>query len=122
MRIVNPIGKLGEDLAADYLIQKGYKILERNFRKGYGELDIIAIGRGNILVCVEVKTRTSIQFGTPFESITPWKLKEIIKTFQFYKLMHPKLSDNLRIDAISVQLNKNQELENIEHLENISGF
>ena len=94
MKISNPLAKLGEDKACEYLKKLGYKIIERNFRKGYGELDIIAIdsteGKGNeILVFVEVKTRSSNQFGTPLESITYCKLKELIKTAQFYKLIHP---------------------------------
>ncbi|HYK09019.1 MAG TPA: YraN family protein [Candidatus Eisenbacteria bacterium] len=119
MRIVNPIGKKGEDIAVEYLKKKGYKIIERNFRKGYGEIDIICVKK-NVLVFVEVKTRTSDTFGTPLESITPWKLKPLIKTAQYYSMLHPELPDQLRLDAISVILEGLE--ESIEHLENISGF
>ena len=120
MRIANPIASLGEDKATEYLRKKGYKIIERNFRKGYGEIDVIAIDK-DTLVFVEVKTRTSSSFGSPLESITYWKLKSLIKTAQYYKITHPKLPDSLRIDAVSVLLNGN-EVQSIELTKNISGF
>lgn len=129
MRIVNPIASFGEEKACKYLQSKGYKIIERNFRKGYGEIDVVAIdpssgkaGSGQVLVFVEVKTRTSGQFGSPLESITPWKLKTLIKTAQYYKLIHPQFPDLMRIDAVSVSLLENNEVDNIELVKNISGF
>jgi len=126
MKIVNPIALLGEDKACEFLRKNGYKIIERNFRKGYGEIDIVAIhssaGSGQaVLVFVEVKTRTSNSFGNPLEAITPWKLKSLIKTAQYYKMIHPKLPDSLRIDAISVILSGN-DVQSIELTKNISGF
>ena len=120
MKIANPTAVKGENLATQYLRQHGYKIIERNFRKGYGEIDIVAVC-DNTLVFVEVKTRTSSTFGSPLESITPWKLKTLIKTAQYYKLVHPNLPESLRIDALSVKLAAG-EVENIEHIKNISGF
>jgi len=136
MKIANPIARIGEEEAASFLQKKGYKIIERNFRKGYGEIDIIAIdpsthstssgqarsGQADTLVFVEVKTRISINFGTPFEAITPWKLKSLVKTAQFYKSLHPALPQSLRIDAVSVKLSDDNSVEKIELLENISGF
>lgn len=120
MRIVNPTAILGENLAAKYLQNQGYKIVERNFRKGYGEIDIVALDN-DVLAFIEVKTRTSNKFGTPIESITPWKLKALIKTAQFYKLTHRNLPESLRIDAVSVTLNGDR-VESIELTKNISGF
>lgn len=126
MKISNPIAKFGEDKACEYLRKHGYKIIERNFRKGYGEIDIIAVEEtkkdGNILVFIEVKTRTSNSFGNPLESITYWKLKTLIKTAQYYKMTHAKLPDSLRIDAIAVTLQNPETVENIELIKNISGF
>lgn len=126
MKIANPTALLGEDKACNYLQKKGYKIIERNFRKGYGEIDIVAIdpstSSGQILVFVEVKTRTSDQFGSPLEAITFWKLKSLIKTAQYYKMTHPKLPDSLRIDAVSVILSEDNKVESIELAKNISGF
>ncbi|OGH15887.1 MAG: hypothetical protein A3C30_03605 [Candidatus Levybacteria bacterium RIFCSPHIGHO2_02_FULL_40_18] len=121
MKIVNPIAKIGEDLACEYLVSKGYKIIERNFRKKYQEIDIIAI-KNSTLVFVEVKTRRSDSFGSPFESITPWKLKHLVRLAQFYKQLHPNLPDFMRIDAIGIILSPGNKVESLEHLENISGF
>lgn len=120
MKISNPTAKFGEDKACDYLKKLGFKIIERNFRKGYGEIDIIALDKG-ILVFIEVKTRKSNQFGSPLEAITYWKVKSIIKTAQYYKMTHRNLPESLRIDAVAVTLNGN-EVENIELRKNISGF
>lgn len=119
MKISNPTARIGEDLACKYLQDKKYKIIERNFRKGYGEIDIIAVFE-NTLVFAEVKTRTSSSFGTALEAITYFKLKSLIKTAEFYKLLHPNLPNLMRIDAIAVILNRSMELEEIEHVENIS--
>lgn len=111
-------GKRGEELAAKYLQKKGYRILEKNFRGRYGEIDIVALEK-DTLVFIEVKTRTSSQFGAPLESITPWKLRSVIKTAQFYKLTHSKLPEAMRIDAVAVLLNSDGDAK-IEHIENIS--
>ena len=111
MRVTNPIAKIGEELAAEYLRKKGYKIIDRNFRKGYGEVDIVAIEDPNssekTLVFVEVKTRTSNLYGSPLEAIN-------------YKLIHPNLPDALRIDAISVELFHANKPKEIKHIKNIS--
>lgn len=126
MKIVNPTAKFGEDKACEHLRKLGFKIIERNFRKGYGEIDIIAIDPSlrpgqEVLVFIEVKTRTSNQFGNPLEAITYWKLKSLIKTAQYYKMTHRNLPESLRIDAVSVVLNGNA-VQNIELTRNISGF
>ena len=121
MKVSNPIAKIGEDLACEYLVGKGYRIIERNFRKKYQEIDIIAIS-DSTLVFIEVKTRRSDSFGSPFESITPWKLKHLVRLAQYYKQLHPSLPDYMRIDAIGIILSPNNKLENLEHLKNISGF
>lgn len=120
MKIANPIGILGEDIAVNYLKKKGYKIIERNFRKKYEEIDIIATF-GSTLVFIEVKTRTSDSFGTPFEGISSFKLHHLVQLAQFYKQTHRNLPDDLRIDAIGIIVNGN-EVKAIEHVENISGF
>lgn len=121
MKISNPTARRGEEIASCYLQKKGYKIIERNFRKGYGEIDIIATCK-KTLVFVEVKTRTSQEFGDPLEAIAPWKLRSLIKTVQFYKMTHRNLPEQMRIDAISVMLSPGGEGEKIKHIENISGF
>lgn len=138
MIIKNFVGKKGEDVAIEFLKKKGYIILERNYRKKYAEIDIIALRQApiqsgqaqgkqfnkneDILVFVEVKTRISKRFGSPFEAITPWKLRPLIKLAEYYQLTHSNLPNLMRIDAIGVEMNETSEVEKIEHLENISGF
>lgn len=140
MHIVSPVGKKGEDVAVEYFKRQGYQILERNFRKHYGEIDIIAIDPGKrssstqfgstgvtlekneaVLVFIEVKTRTSNQFGTPFEAITPWKMRPLLKTAQLYAASHKNLPEAMRMDAIAVILDNDLELKDLEHIKNISG-
>lgn len=119
MRISNPLAREGEEIAAKYLQKLGFKIIDRNFRGRNTELDIVAV-HDNTLVFVEVKTRSSDKFGTPFEQIAYWKLKSLIKAAQFYKLTHKNLPDLMRIDAISVQYSYKG--PQVEYLQNISGF
>ncbi len=121
MKIVNPIGILGEDIAVDYLKNKGYQIIERNFRKKYEEIDIIAI-HDSTLVFIEVKTRTSASYGSPLEGISTYKVRHLVQLSQFYKSLHPNLPNDMRIDAIGIIVTTDNKLKNIEHLENISGF
>ena len=78
MKISNPIAIKGEEIACHYLKELGYKIIDRNFRARNTEIDIVAVYK-NILIFVEVKTRSSNKFGTPFEQIAYWKLKALIK-------------------------------------------
>jgi putative endonuclease len=120
MIISNPVARFGEDIATNYLKKKGYKIIERNFRKGYGEIDIVSI-YGNILVFVEVKTRTTGLYGGAIEAISYGKMQKLIRTCEYYKVLHQKLPDSMRIDAILIDL-ENGEAKNIQHIENISGF
>lgn len=96
-------GFIGEKLAVNLLQKKGYRILEKNFRSKLGEIDIIAL-EDNTLVFVEVKTRWSKSFGPPEEAVTPRKIRSIIKTGQYYSLLHPQLPEALRIDVVAVDL------------------
>jgi len=114
------LGKLGEDIACVFLSKKGYKILQRNFKARYGELDIIALYE-NTLVFIEVKTRTNLRFGTPEEAITPRKLHELIQTAQYYVLLHPELPKLLRIDVIGIMMDEiSEQVQRIIHTENIT--
>jgi putative endonuclease len=120
MIISNPVARFGEEIATNYLKKKGYRIIERNFRKGYGEIDIISI-HNNVLVFVEVKTRTTGLYGGAIEAISFGKLRKLIRTCEYYKMLHPKLPESMRIDAILIDL-IDEEVKKIEHIENISGF
>ena len=97
------IGKIGEDLAEQFLRKKGWEIIQRNFKARYGEIDIVALDH-KTLVFVEVKTRIGMAYGTPEESVTPRKLREVVETARFYKSLHPKLPEALRVDVIGILL------------------
>lgn len=120
MRKNLPLGRYGENLALSHLKSCGYKIIVKNFRCRVGEIDIIIQDR-DTLVFVEVKTRISGEYGGPEEAITPWKLKSIVRTAQFYKSLHPELPESLRIDAILIELSPTGGVKRLEHVENISG-
>ncbi len=114
------LGKIGEDLASSYLSGHGYRIIERNFKARYGEIDIIALS-GSILVFIEVKTRIGRQFGSPEEAVTPRKIREVVKTSEFYKVLHPELPESLRLDVIGIELNSDETLKYFNHIQNITG-
>ena len=76
MRAKDRLGRDGEDLAVRHLAAAGLDVLERNWRCREGEIDVVA-REGDVLVVVEVKTRTSNRYGTPLESVTPRKLARL---------------------------------------------
>lgn len=119
MRNNLPLGSLGETEAVHYLQKQGYRIIERNFKKRYGELDIIAID-GETLVFVEVKTREGDEYGDPVEAITPWKLKSLVRAAEYYKSLHPELPDAMRIDFVGVKM-ENAVIKEINLIKNITG-
>jgi len=114
------LGRLGENLAVKHLKKSGYQILDRNFRFQFGEIDIIA-KEEKTLVFIEVKTRWSKNFGRPEEAITPGKIKRMIKTAQYYQLLHPELPTSLRLDAVVINLSPQGTLERIEIIKNLTG-
>lgn len=114
------LGKIGEDLACSYLSKHNYRVIERNFQKRYGELDIIAL-KDNILVFVEVKTRIGRLFGLPEEAVTARKIAEIKQTAYYYKLLHPDLPERMRIDVIAIELESDETLKAFRHIPNITG-
>lgn len=112
-------GRYGEDLAVEYLKSYGYKILERNFKGRYAEIDIVARD-GDILAFVEVKTRLSERYGSPEEAITRWKLRTLKKAAEYYKLLHPELPDALRIDLVAVELNSDRSVKRLSLTKDIT--
>lgn len=107
--------KKGEDLASEYLDKKGYTILHRNWRYSrIGEIDIIAQAE-DILVFIEVKTRTSGHCGDPLESITLTKRKQIFKLAEIYLSEHSQPNDiSFRFDAIGIVLHTPPEINHIK--------
>ena len=112
------VGQYGEDLAAQFLLKKGYKILERNFRARYCEIDIVAQQK-DVLVFVEVKTRTSGKYGLPEEAVDWKKLRTLRRAAWYYKLLHPSLPDALRIDVVAIELDRQRRVERIELFKNV---
>ncbi len=110
----NELGKLGEELALEYLINKGFTILETNWSYGKEEIDIIALNK-EFLIIVEVKTRSSLLFGDPAEFVSKQKQRLLIKATQFYvERFH--IQQEVRFDIISILSNKYQ--TEITHIEN----
>lgn len=98
------IGNLGENIAENYLIDRGYIILDRNYRCKTGEIDIIAKD-GNYISFIEVKTRYGTLYGTPGESVNYLKQYRIYKTAQMYIFKKRLNKFNFRFDVIEVILN-----------------
>ena len=99
----NELGKQGEDIAVKYLTDKGYEILERNWRNIHKEIDIIAI-KDNLLAVVEVKTRQTDEYGEPDIAVTRQKQTRLISAANAY-LFQNKLDINTRFDIISIVFN-----------------
>lgn len=109
----NEIGKIGESLAQDYLLEKGYKLIALNWRYFKDELDIITTYQ-NQLVVVEVKTRTSTVFENPKEAVTLKKQKHIIRAADAY-IQNNEIEMECRFDIVSVLIIDNKvEVEHIE--------
>ena len=110
------IGRWGEDVAADYLIKKGYEIVERNARTPYGELDLIMVHSGRLIV-VEVKARTTTSYGYPETAISARKQEHLAASAEHYAQEHG--IDHWQIDAISVEGKPNGGTPRITHFEDI---
>ena len=109
----NDLGKLGEELAVDFLQQNGYEILETNWVFQKAEIDIIA-QKNNILAVVEVKTRSSIEFGLPQDFVKPKKIQLLVKAVNEYVIAND-LDVEVRFDIIAIH--KDAKDFSIEHIE-----
>lgn len=112
------LGKLGEDLAKQYLLDQGYSFITANFHSKAGEIDLV-FQDTDTLVFVEVKTRHTVEYGPPEEAVTPWKLKAIIRTGEYFKTLHPEFPKLLRVDVIAIDLTSIK--PTLRHLENVTG-
>lgn len=121
------VGKTGEDVAVKFLEQNGYTVLERNYRSGHQEIDIIARDH-EFLIFVEVKTRSchipeSMSYGRPARAVGSTKQKNIVLAAQSYLRQHPENTLQPRIDVIEIYLKKTVEgappnLLNVHHIRN----
>ncbi|GBD98391.1 hypothetical protein BMS3Abin07_00403 [bacterium BMS3Abin07] len=101
------LGERGEDLAVSYLKKSGYRIIERNYRNPFGEIDIIALHSGTI-VFVEVKTRKTDEYGMPFEAVNYHKQRKLKNTALMY-LKRFKKGVSARFDVVSIFMNNGEE-------------
>jgi putative endonuclease len=122
------VGKIGENAALKYLIKKEYRIIERNHKEKWDEIDIIAITNDKILVFCEVKTiikREELpEFNLlPEDNMTSGKFRKISRACRIFAGKHPGLIDEekgWRIDLVAVDLTINGEAKAIRHYENIT--
>ena len=114
------LGGYGEQVAAAYLHQQGYTLIERNFRCPLGEIDIIA-KKGRNLIFVEVKTRRTVLFGAPQEAVGVRKQRQLIRVAQWYLKREGTARQHPRFDVIAILSQKGKAPE-VTHIENAFGL
>jgi putative endonuclease len=121
------LGRWGEKLAGEFLIEHGYTITATNVRTPYGEIDLIVrqpgqaeagLANAEVTVFVEVKTRTSNAFGYPEEAVTSRKQAHLLGAAQHYLQEHPELGGDWRIDVIAIERSREGKPPVIHHFEN----
>lgn len=108
------VGQFGENLACEYLIKKGYKIIQKNVKISFQEIDIIA-KLEKLIVFVEVKTRTSNIYGEADETVYEKKtenLKKAIEKYVFINNLNPELT---RLDLVAIDINRDKKIAKIKH-------
>ena len=99
------LGRKGEALAARHLEQLGWTVLERNYRAGRKEVDLV-VRRGSVVAFVEVKSRRGHQYGHPLEAITWKKRREIAEVARAWRSSNPTVGSTLRFDAVAVSFRR----------------
>ena len=112
------IGKLGELAARKFLVKKGYKIIEQNYRNKYLEIDLITSYKKR-LVFIEIKTRVRELFGMPEDALTRSKIKKLIWNAAVYAVFN-KYTKGYQIDAICIVLDDNKNIKRLTHHQNIT--
>jgi len=112
------IGNFGEKIAAEFLKEQGYHLLDQQYTTRFGELDLVMVDSGSV-VFVEVKTRTNEKFGLPETSITQEKLERIQNAGLLWLQAHPEINDIWRIDVIAVILDQHNAIKDIQHFINV---
>lgn len=101
MRAKDELGRRGEALAAQYLEEAGLRIVDRNWRCPVGEIDLVAVD-GSTLVVIEVKTRSTVNYGHPLEAITPAKLERLYLLASTWARAHDLRFSGFRVDAVAI--------------------
>lgn len=117
MKYNKQLGAFGEDMACSYLESQGYRILDRNFSCKAGEVDIIAI-EGETLAFIEVKSRSSVNYGNPSEAVSYYKQNRIIKTALFFMTKNKLFDYMSRFDVIEVYTDGTKEATRINLIRN----
>lgn len=113
------IGRLGEEIALDFLVKRGYRFVEKNWRfEDFGEIDIVCV-KGGKLVFVEVKTQIGCSFKEPEEAVDERKIRALARTGWMYSETHNELPPSLRIDVVGIILNEDLSLSEINLFENV---
>lgn len=122
------IGDMGEGIACDFLTRRGFEVLDRNYLKKWGEIDIVA-KKGTVIHFVEVKTVSRVVLDgdltqetkdkyRPEDNMHPWKLKRLSKVIQTY-LLDKKIDSDWQLDLITVQMDHRTRKARVELIENI---
>ena len=118
MKAKDTLGHRGEELAANYLAAAGMDVIDRNWRCPDGEIDLVGVEDGT-LVIVEVKTRSSLDFGHPFEAITPAKLARLYLLASKWSRAQGRYFASFRVDAVAV-VDDGSGTPVIEHLREVA--
>ncbi len=110
------LGKTGEEIATQYLIKNGYKLLVKNFRCRQGEIDIIALDK-NEIVFIEVKTRKNANYGHPIDAVDKRKQKHILNASKYYIYINKLENRDMRFDVIEIYV---KDKFYINHIKNIN--
>ena len=97
------VGRVGEEAAVRFLHEQGYRIVERNYRCRFGEIDLIARD-GETLAFIEVKTRRSRAFGPPALAVTIEKQRHLVKASQVYLAQRGKARELCRFDVVTIEM------------------
>ena len=112
------LGDIGENIACDFLIGKGFEIVERNYLRKWGEIDII-VKKSGMIHFIEVKSVTHVTSGyRPEDNMHPWKLKRLSRAMQTY-LLDRKLDCDWQLDLITVKIDEQTRKARVELIENI---
>lgn len=114
-----PPGQRGEALAAKFLQKQGFRVIERNFKTRFGELDIIA-QKGDTIHFIEVKTRHGAYHGEPYEAVNYIKIQHIKRAIHYYLLQKALTDRKLSLDVVSIILTHNGTIDTINHFQNIA--
>ena len=113
------VGVWGEQVAAEYLVKHGYEIMEKNVYTPYGEIDLVC-KHTDMLIFVEVKTRTNTELGFPEAGLTRRKATHLVKACEEYLLQRPNLPTDWSLDLIAVIGKPGDTTPQVDHFENVA--